>query len=209
MNANQLKRITQRELELSDDTRLFVLNNAEPRGDILLTIPKDKGRDQMVVIPPTWIPIDLTMQCRREDILNSPDFRRVLARQFVIAIDPDEAEKFFDVNSSAKVELDRILGRAEGNNTLAQNSVVTARKEEILAQHGSHAVPEDGKKSEETVSGQVLQVVMRCNSDAGDKLDEKEALALLMGMRLNRVELEYITKNSHQSSIKEYAASML
>jgi hypothetical protein len=35
------------------------------------------------------------------------------------------------------------------------------------------------------------------------------AVTLLMGMRLNRVELEYITKNSHQSGIKEYAASML
>ena len=183
-----------------------MLNNAEPRGDILINVPKDRGRDQMIVVPPTWIPIDLTMQCKREDILDSPDFRRVLARQFIIAVDPDQAEEFFAQNQTATVELNRVLGRAGGNNTLAQNSVST-RLDEIKAQHGSHAVPE--VKDETTVSGPVLQVINRCNTDGDDKLDEKEGLALLMGMKLTRGELEYITKNSQQSSIKEYAASNL
>ena len=207
-NPNQIKRLTQRDLEISSDTRLFVLNNAEPRGDILITISKDKGRDQLIVVPPTWIPMDLTMQCRREDILNSPDFRRVLARQFIIAVDPDQSEAFLAENITAQNELDRVLGRAGGANTLAQNSV-TSRLSEIKSQHGSHAVPDAGQHSDDTISGPVLQVISRCNTDGGDKLDEKEGLALLMGMRLSKAELAYIAKNAQQSNLKEFAASKL
>lgn len=205
---DKLKSLTQRDLETSDDTRLFVLNNTEPRGEILISVPKDKGRDQLIVVPPTWIPMDLTMQCRRDDILSSPDFRRGLARQFLIAVDPDSAERMLEENETARVEFNRIMGRADGANTLAQNSN-SDRVAAIKAQHGSHAVPETGKKEETTVSGQVLQVVMRCNSDAEDKLDEKEGLALLMGMQLTKAELTYITTNSQQASIKEFAASQL
>lgn len=209
----KLKELNLRALELSKDTRLYVLNKCRPRGEILMSVTRPNGREQTVTVPATWIPVDLTLQSRFQEILDSPDFRRAVARGFVVPVDADEAEKFCAENQLAITELDRILNRADGSSTFAQNvgsgsgkPVVSERMEEIRSQVGSTAVKDE---SGQGVSGSVMQTVARSNSDNEGSISDREALSMLMGMSLNNAELDYIVKNSQQSTIKDWAASKL
>lgn len=210
----KIKQISLREVEGGKDTRLFVINNTQPRGELIITV-NSANRSQVVTIPATWVPVDLSLQSRSSEIIGSPDFRRAVARNFIILLDGDAAEDYINENNLAQTEIDRVLNRAGGQNFLAQNQNMSSnvgagsRMKEILEANGSHAVPEAGQKTQDTVSGAVLQVVTRCNSDGEERLDEREGLGMLMGMNLSKADLKYIANNSQQSQLKEFAASKL
>ena len=68
--------ITLQEAIKSKDDSLYVLNNSDPRSAILLSVSNKD--DTIVTIAPTWIPIDLVNQCPREELLRSPNFRRMV-----------------------------------------------------------------------------------------------------------------------------------
>lgn len=211
-NEVKLKELNLRALEMSNDTRLYVVNRCSPRGEILMSVTRPNGREQTVTVPATWIPIDLTLQSRRQELLDSPDFRRAVARGYVVPVDADEAEEFCANNSMAVTELSRILNRAGGSSTFAQNvessgqSVTDKRMEEIRGQVGSVSAKDETGKG---VSGPVMQTVARSNHEGEGSINDREALSILMGMQLTAHEYTYIVKNSQQASIKEWAASKL
>lgn len=207
-SINQLKL---RDVEESKDTRLFVINNTQPRGEMLLTVTGNKGRSVIITIPSTWIPVDLSLQSRKSDILDSADFRRAVNRKFLILLDSVQAEDFVDNDATASAENNRILNHAGGNSLLAQNQIEApkARVDEIRQLAGTHAVPQAGEANAAAISGGVLQVVARCNSSGDEALDEREGLGILMGMNLTQAELQYIANNSQKSQLKEFAATNL
>lgn len=97
------------DIEKQDAARgIYVRNNGTktPRGTrerIVVIVPKDgmNGAD-LVSIPDTDIPWDLTAQVSRSSLLRSSDFRRAVQRGFLIPVNPEDAEKILERPSVQK-----------------------------------------------------------------------------------------------------------
>lgn len=209
---NQVETLTLRELEEQKDTSLFVLNNTQPRGEIIFNVTTGRGRDHTVIVPDTWIPFDLSTQAKKTEIIDSPDFRRAVTQKYIIVVSTTSADAFMEANEHGRNELNRIFNKAGGNNAVAANSVMPnaqqTKMEQIRSQAGGVSVANDGNSAEQ-ISGAVIQIINRSNSEGDDKMDVKEALSLLVGRKLNAKELDYIVKNSIHADIKAFASKQM
>lgn len=206
---NQVETLTLRELEETRDTILYVLNNTQPRGQIVFNITTSKGRDHTVIIPDTWIPFDLSTQAKKSELIDSPSFRRAVSQRFIIPIGTDSADNFMTTNEHANNELGRIFNLAGGNNSVAANSINTSKIDQIRQKAGGVSIASEAVGSTESISGAVIQIINRSNSEGEDKMDVKEAISLLLGRKLNTKELDYAIKNSMHSDIKTFASKQI
>jgi len=82
------------------------------------------GKTSTVLIPKTWVPVDLTEQARAADILESPNFRLLLNRtdsfgnRFVLRVKSSVARKILS-SDAAKKEVIR-LNRARYGSTMLE-----------------------------------------------------------------------------------------
>lgn len=209
---NQVEVLHLRDLEDQTDTSLFVLNNTEPRGEIVFNVTVGRGRDYIVVVPDTWVPFDLTTQAKKAEILDSPDFRRAVTQKYLIVVSTKSADEFLRDNEHATAELNRVYNKAGGQNIIAANSERPAqiRNESKLDQirQSTAGIPAE-QAVDESISGAVMQIVARSNSEGEEKMDVKEAISLLMGRKLNSKELEYIMKASSQEALKAFASKQI
>lgn len=209
--SNQVETLSLRDLEDQTDSSLFVLNNTQPRGQIVFNVSTMKGRDRSVIIPDTWVPFDLSTQARKSEIVDSPDFRRAVSQRFLLIVSTASADEFFAKNELAQEELKRIFNFAGGNNAVASNqmesSTVQSRMEQVRSEAGG--VQATHSENGDQISGAIIQIVARSNSDDDGKMDVKEALSLLVGRNMNRSEKEYVIKNSIHSEIKEFVSKQL
>lgn len=86
-----------RRIDGSKDPSLWVLNTSDrqgtrPHGDILIEIPMPGGRNTVVTIPKTWIPIDLSTYARRDVILDSNDFAKAVRSMTLTLVSSEWAE---------------------------------------------------------------------------------------------------------------------
>ncbi|WOL24471.1 hypothetical protein fHeYen902_125 [Yersinia phage fHe-Yen9-02] len=87
---------------------LYVLNRTVPRGDIAFNCQNDMGQTVPVIIPATFIPIDLTTLVPRENLIKSSFFRGILQKNSLVIIDNKAAENFLSTNSNARREYGRL-----------------------------------------------------------------------------------------------------
>lgn len=214
---NQVEVLNLRDLEDQTDTSLFVLNNTEPRGEIVFNVTVGRGRDYIVVVPDTWVPFDLTTQAKKSEILDSPDFRRAVTQKYLTVVSTKSADEFLRDNEYATAELHRVYNKAGGQNNIAANSdrpnsdrTNIGKNESKLDQirQSTAGIPAE-QAVEESISGAVMQIVARSNSESEDRMDVKEAISLLMGRKLNSKELEYIMKASNQEALKAFASKQV
>lgn len=116
-HAAQLKRLTIRQAETNNDSRLYVINQANPRGNINITITGTGGERHTLHIPVTFIPVDLSNQAEKELILKNPNFRRIHAKGLIAIVDGDDAEKFLQ-----RPEIAREFARIYGDHALLPNA---------------------------------------------------------------------------------------
>lgn len=98
--ANTNKPWTLRDIEAQDPKEgIYVRNNAPMnsrafRERILVVVPKD-GMDgsDLVRVPGTDIPWELTSQVTRSSLLRSSDFRNAIRRNILVPVSPTEAEE--------------------------------------------------------------------------------------------------------------------
>lgn len=212
INQAEVEVLSLRELEEQEDGSLFVLNNTEPRGEIIFNVTMGKGRDYTVVVPDTWIPFDLSSQARKSEIIDSPDFRRAITKRYIVVVSTKSADKFMRNNEYAEAELERVYNKAGGQNTIAENSdrnpnTKQTNKIDAIKQAASGVPAEQAVDT--AISGAVIQIIARSNSEGEDKMDVKEAISLLMGRKLNQKELEYIVKSSNQELVKAFASKQI
>lgn len=210
INQSEVEVLTLRELEEQEDGSLFVLNNTEPRGEIIFNVTMGKGRDYTVVVPDTWIPFDLSSQARKSEIIDSPDFRRAITKRYIVVVSTKSADEFMRNNEYAEAELERVYNKAGGQNTIAENSERNPNRSTKIdaIKQAASGVPAE-QAVDTSISGAVIQIIARSNSESDDKMDVKEAISLLMGRKLNQKELEYIVKSSSQEAIKAFASKQL
>lgn len=83
------------DLESSKNGPIYVLNitSGSNRSNVLFTVPKPNGAGlDTVEVPATFIPINLTEQVARRQLLISSEFRRAIARKMIELITDEEAE---------------------------------------------------------------------------------------------------------------------
>lgn len=103
------------DLEKSNKGRVWAMNNLSQAGMVLIGVPKRNGNGQDVAkIPHTFIPIDLTMQVNKAQLLDSSDFRKAVQSKLIRLVTDEYAAK--------------ILSSAEGK-----------KEEQIVAQNMSRA----------------------------------------------------------------------
>lgn len=98
------------ELEKSEKGPIWVLNNTRDalEGKIVVSIPKKNGNGSDVIrVPRSFIPFDLTMQVGRAQILDSSDFRQTVGKKLLKLITPEYAAVLL-ATAEAKEEQTRL-----------------------------------------------------------------------------------------------------
>lgn len=101
------------ELDENAGGQLWVLNNAantkrKLRGKIFIGIPDVAGKTtDGLVIPHTWLPIDVATMVPRQQLLQSRQFRRALNDGLIKIISNDDAERLL-MQQGADDEQDRL-----------------------------------------------------------------------------------------------------
>lgn len=119
---------------------VYVLNASSLRGqtgDINMTIITERDEQVNVVVPDTWIPIDLTKQVTKSDILGSPQFRSMINKEFIKILDPEYAEyelkqeDAIEENDRLLMEMNRIVSLEEMNNEKIDNGKLKLKDSNI------------------------------------------------------------------------------
>ena len=100
------------ELETQETGKVFVLNTSKgrERGDVILVagrVSGDSGADT-VVIPATWIPIELTTICPVGQLVQSNNLRTTISRGQLRLLNADDCVEFLRSNDDAQAEMKRL-----------------------------------------------------------------------------------------------------
>lgn len=95
--------------DIENETKgpLYVTNTTkdQTRGTVLFTVANLDGRGSTaIIVPLTWMALDLTEQVNREAIIRSSDFRRAVTHKHITLVSKEEAE---DINSRDGNEIER------------------------------------------------------------------------------------------------------
>jgi hypothetical protein len=75
----------------------------EDRGNVFFTVANAQGtREDNVILPITWVPINLTEQVTRDQLLGSASFRRALSIGYITIISEEDANRVLKSEAGAK-----------------------------------------------------------------------------------------------------------
>lgn len=187
---------------------MYVVNRTEPRGNVAFTAQNDMGQPVAVVVPATFIPIDLTTQATKESLLKSTHFRRALNMGQLVIIETDSAESYLQNNKLAQSELRKLnkmghqldvdLSRGD-NEELADIDLGAGSKKRAIVFEG------DNVSSNNFVNAFIQRAAE--NSEESDDNLEREFLT--KGLELPRSELELLRKYITRPAIVELIVQAL
>jgi len=101
--------LTQFNKEFGNDpvASLYVLNRSNPNGNIAFNCINELNVTIPVLIPATFIPIDLTTMAPLENLLRSSTLRQILTKKQLVIVRAEDAEKYLST-PRAKSEYQRI-----------------------------------------------------------------------------------------------------
>lgn len=190
MNAKKqiksFKNLRVAELEDKKVTEVWCLNNTKPRGEIALGVksPAD-GSPTLVTIPATWVPVCLTEQVPKAMLLNSPEFRRLVASSGILLVAAADVETIFD-DEDVRREMHNLANRSNNTEEVAQPPAIHRENTNIL----------------------VLDLISR---EKNNEINEGEEYDILLKQEesLSRDDLEYLVKNSMFAKTKKWASAAI
>jgi len=202
-SSAQMRKLTVAQaLADKDDIHLFVMNIQKPDGNINLTVKGDDGTNQSVVIPKTFIPLDMGLFINRENMLNNQIFRRLVARgDAVVIVNTDDAHSAIENNPSAKKELKRILSE---NNTYQ----VAEEDDGFITMKATTSVSPDKQEHIPNTSPFAMGIVQQAgepNADMADLMLDIEGR--LPDLSLN--DLEFICASVEDASLKQWIVDQI
>lgn len=171
---------------------LYVLNTSGRKGiapgNVNFTTYNGSGQVNVVSIPVTSIPLDLTTMASKTAILDSPEFRNLLTARMLAIVSTEEAEAALN-SDDAQEELRRVRHYTMGDDVVLSGSSVPE----------AAAAAQDEAK----VSGMALNI--------GNTADDESKV--LQQLRLNKAsltveDLKYIAQVSVLARVKQEAAQM-
>lgn len=193
------------EMEKEDKGSVFVLNVAtgELNGQILINVPKKHGNgSDLVKIPRTFIPMDLTNQVTRSQLMESSEFRKTVTGGLLKLVTPEYAEMLLS-SEDGREEKRRIENEMSKAKTIIANAGVTSEDSEEEEYADREDAEEDAKKRREVKSsktadgGVSVKLQTLVNSAAEDDLDERGIVAKLRnynGGEFKNKELDFLSK---------------
>jgi hypothetical protein len=104
------KYTTLEQLEKEPRGPVYVINNLKGsyKGMVVVPIARRNGNGHDVLrIPPTFIPVDLTLQVSKDQLLDSSEFRRTVGKKLVVLVNPEYARRLL-ATEEAKRELQQV-----------------------------------------------------------------------------------------------------
>lgn len=183
----KLKPLTLREAELiKDDSRLFVLNRANPEGNINLNVTSD-GQRIAVVIPMTFVPIDMSNFAQRQALLGNTDFRKLIAKGAVQLVDNDEAEALVTTDKRCIAETAKLY------NTVFTDTEVDDANSQAQSR---------GIEAENAFIQSLLLRAGNDDEDVADLISEAEAKL----HTLKKSDIEYVANHATSQEMKQWAS---
>lgn len=115
--------LTLTDIENMDKGPIYVLNSTKrpEQGEVSFTVPKLSGSGvDNVIIPSTFIPIDLMEQVSRKQLMESSEFKRAVRGKVLTLISKDYAEELLS-EEDATHEQDRIFNLSQATMNMAQS----------------------------------------------------------------------------------------
>lgn len=178
---------------------LYVVNVGKPRGMVAFNLTDDVGSPVAVVVPATFIPIDLTEQVTRESLLRSTQFRRLLSRDFLAIVREDSAEEYLQ-SSLAKTEIKRL--RKLNIASIGESSADEQEEEEIELdgrQSAKQIFESDANSKEDAF---VIMFLADCdNPEVSD--EDLESQFLSTGLDLPQEHLQRLAESVTRSNVRD------
>jgi hypothetical protein len=114
------------EIEKASVRRIWAINKtpAKSRRQLIFTVQKNSGSGvDVVFIPSTWIPIDLTGQIPKKTLLASSDFRKAIANGVIEILTEAEAA-VLNKKEGATQEKERVSTQLMNSNAIVQRDIV-------------------------------------------------------------------------------------
>lgn len=188
--SSKPKLLTIGDIEASKSSSIWVLNKSNPKGNITITVPNGMGNVVTVMVPVTWIPVDMTTQATKQSLLASPVFRRMMTLGMIAIISEEDAQKLLS-EDDARVEMQRIYAMPQelSGNPETIPAAVTSIKSEVAGE----------------VSGFAL------NISHTDSLDEAQVMNAIKGNdgTMTEADMKYIVANSKYGKVKTYLTERL
>lgn len=184
---------------------LYVLNRTNPRGNVAFSAQNDLGQPVPVLVPATFIPIDLTTQATKESLLKSTYFRRALTTGQVVILENASAEHYLRTNAMAKKEMQNLnrLNDLVAADLGALDDTAEMEEIDLSAGGGRKTQPlfEDGENISENQF--VNAFVVRAAEDSNESDENLEREFLNRGLNLPKSELELLLKHVTRPAIVE------
>lgn len=191
--------ISIRDAEASDDSRLFVLNRSNPSANVNFNITDSAGQRQVITVPVTSAPVDLSNFAEKTSVLRDPTFRRLVAKGLFKLVEPEQAQKFIDTDPRGISETKRIYEVIEEGNDPILGVDVSGDE--------THARSLSEKLGVASENPFVENIVGRSKGEE----DPADLISEIDGKlhTLQAADLEYISKHAGHADIKSYAAEQL
>lgn len=166
---------------------LYVLNRTNPKGHVAFNCLNDMNQTVPVIVPATFIPVDLTTIVPRDNLMNSAYFRKLLNNMKLVVMDNKEAEDFLRNNARARAEhanLNNISEDAQGliDIDADDNSKSLRMEDQSLSQNNF-----------------VNALIERASGDESDENLEREFLVQMD--TLTKADLVVLRKNVNRPSL--------
>ena len=180
----------------SDPTAsLYVMNRTVPRGRCCFSVMGDLGQPATVIVPSTFIPVDLTTQATRDSLMKSSQFRSLLSNNELVIVNNRVAEELLTNNPRAHTEHKRLFNA---------DFVPTMEFEMGDNQPLQQAVPEANDTGEDFSDNVIVNsIILRCNS--GEESSDAIINAILnQSDSLTSEDLVTIANNVTDSEVKDF-----
>jgi hypothetical protein len=193
MSKLQIRTLSVTEIEKNGIDTIYVLNNTKgaEKGNVLFEVPKLSGAGtDAVLVHSTYIPVCLTDQVSKEQIVKSSEFRKAINSRRLTIIHSDDAIALLDTKT-AKKELERIFKDSETfRNTVMSLDDSSVTTNEEMSKGMSDLV--NGANDTDKINPSILQLVV----DLEESKDEDSAINTLRNIDdLKRRDYRYVYKN--------------
>uniref|UniRef100_A0AB39CE64 Uncharacterized protein n=1 Tax=Pseudomonas phage HRDY3 TaxID=3236930 RepID=A0AB39CE64_9VIRU len=209
MSRNQstalMRPLTVTEALKRDDVPLYVMNRTKPAGNINLTVKGDDETLQSIVIPKTFVPIDMTLFAPRKNLLLNKHFRQLCQLGEIAIAHPDDAEAAIQASPKAKQEIQRVLQMNASDKESNVPEMLEMRTD--IAPPVSPQAPVQNEESYNPTPF-VAGIVNRALNEGEDMADLMDDISMRRD-ELNFDDLNYIANNVEDVTLKQFIADLL
>lgn len=85
-----------------EGAQLFVLNRSRPRNALALSVLMDNNQQDVIIVPATYLPFELTLKAQLQNILKSATFKRALTSGDLLIADTETVHTYMRGSETAR-----------------------------------------------------------------------------------------------------------